>query len=275
MCRRYLDAGDREFDWNGPDVDTEWEPFMGLGWLGSRLLGRRMNLSPETTAGMVATVVFGTNANSVPMLLWAMMELIADPELYRAVREECLAASSVDLVSRERIFDPRSLLSKPLLQSPIDLDGHLLPPGSLIQAPSQIGQYNEAVWGTPEHPASQFWAGRHLKHDGGKTQFTMTGKTSSFFPFGTYLLRVLYDCYFVDKFSTGGGPSICPGRVFAKQEILMTIAALVTRFEIEMIDWVHPNGSKSDRPPQNDQSHIGAVGIPPDRDMKIRWMRLW
>ncbi|KAF5861183.1 hypothetical protein ETB97_000496 [Aspergillus alliaceus] len=46
----------------------------------------------------------------------------------------------------------------------------------------------------------------------------MAGKTSSFFPFG-------------------GGPSICPGRVFAKQEILMTIAALVTRFEIDMIDW--------------------------------------
>ena len=230
------------------------------------------------------------------MSLWAMMELIADPELYRAVREECLAASSVDLVTGERTFDPQSLLAMPLLQSvyietlrlhisinvtrevtqPIKLDGHLLTPGSLIQAPSQIGQYNEAVWGTSGHPASQFWAGRHLKHDGGKAEFTMAGRTSSFFPFGTYLLLVLYHCCFVDKFSTiGGGPSICPGRVFAKQEILMTIAALVTRFEIEMIDWVHADGSKSDRPPQNDQSHIGAIGIPPDRDMNIRWKRLW
>jgi len=73
----------------------------------------------------------------------------------------------------------------------------------------------------------------------------------------------------------GGGPSICPGRVFAKQEILMTVAAVVTRFEIELIEWTHPDGSKSDRPAQNDQSYIGAVGIPPDRDMKVRWKRLW
>ena len=55
----------------------------------------------------------------------------------------------------------------------------------------------------------------------------------------------------------------------------MTLAALVTRFEIELIEWTCPDGSKSDRPAQNDQSYIGAGGMPPDRDMKIRWKRLW
>lgn len=74
---------------------------------------------------------------------------------------------------------------------------------------------------------------------------------------------------------TGGGSSIYPGRVFAKQEIIMTLAALVTRFDLEFIEWTHPDQSKSDRPAQNDRSYIGAVGIPPDRDMKIRWKRLW
>lgn len=74
---------------------------------------------------------------------------------------------------------------------------------------------------------------------------------------------------------TGGGTSICPGRVFAKQEILMTVAILVTRFEIEYLQWTTLDGAKSDRPAQNDNSFIGAVGIPPDRDMKIRWKRLW
>lgn len=57
----------------------------------------------------------------------------------------------------------------------------------------------------------------------------------------------------------------------------MTLAALVTRFEIEYIEWTHVDDPSrpSDRPAQNDQSYIGAVGIPPDRDMKIRWKRLW
>ena len=55
----------------------------------------------------------------------------------------------------------------------------------------------------------------------------------------------------------------------------MTIAALVTRFDIEVVGWTYPDGRKSDRAAQNDQSYIGAVGIPPDRDMKVRWKRLW
>jgi cytochrome P450 len=142
------------------------------------------------------------------MSTWAMMELIADPALYKAVREECLAASTADPVTGERTFDTQKLLGMPLLQSvyietlrlhvsinvtrevtqPITLDGYLLKPGALIQAPSQIGQYNETVWGTSAHPASKFWAGRHLKHDKGKPEFTMAGKTTSFFPFGTSLL---------------------------------------------------------------------------------------
>jgi hypothetical protein len=63
--------------------------------------------------------------------------------------------------------------------------------------------------------------------------------------------------------------------VFAKQEIIITLAALITRFDIEMIEWVHQDGTKSDRVARNDQSYIGAVGIPPDRDLKVRWKRLW
>jgi cytochrome P450 len=207
MCRRYLDSASREFDWNGPDVNAEWEPHYGSRMARELIRWATRNLSPETTAGMVATFIFGTNANSVPMSTWAMMELIADPKSYRAVREECMAASTADPVTGQRIFDPQKLFSMPLLQSvyietlrlhvsinvtrevtePIILDGYLLTTGSLIQAPSQIGQYNEEVWGSDGHPASQFWAGRHLKYESGTAEFTMAGKTGSFFPFGMSL----------------------------------------------------------------------------------------
>lgn len=144
------------------------------------------------------------------MSTWAMMELIADPELYQAVREECLAASTANSITGQRTFDSQKLLSMPILQSvyietlrlhisinvtrevtePMTLDGYLLTAGSLIQAPCQIGQYNEAVWGSNGHPASEFWGYRHLKHDGGKAEFTMAGRTSSFFPFGMLLQSI-------------------------------------------------------------------------------------
>lgn len=204
MCRKYVDATAREFDPHGPDADAKWEPTYGSRMARELLGWARNNLSAETTAGMVATFIFGTNANSVPMSTWAMMELIADPELFKAVRQECLDSSSVDPVTNERQFDSQKLLSMPLMQSiyietlrlhvsinvtrevtqDITLDGYTLSPGALIQAPSQIGAHNEAVWGTEEHPATEFWAGRNIKHDNGKPEFTMAGKTSSFFPYG-------------------------------------------------------------------------------------------
>jgi hypothetical protein len=73
---------------------------------------------------------------------------------------------------------------------------------------------------------------------------------------------------------TGGGVSICPGRHFAKQEIMATIAVMVTTFDIEMIEWVSFDGkTKSDRPAQENPSYSGSASMPPDRDMKVRWTR--
>lgn len=132
------------------------------------------------------------------------MAMIADPQLCQAVQEEAMAASTANPSTGQRTFNPQKLLSMPLLQSvytetlrlhvsinvtrevtqPVTLDGYRLATGSLIQAPSQIGQYNEAIWGSDGHPASQFWAGRHLKHDENGAELTMAGRTSSFFPFG-------------------------------------------------------------------------------------------
>jgi len=68
---------------------------------------------------------------------------------------------------------------------------------------------------------------------------------------------------------------MCPGRFFAKQEIIMSLAMLIARFEIEFVEWVMPDGSPSDRPGANDMRYAGALAMPPDRDMKVRWKRLW
>ena len=200
MCRKYVDAAASEFDWSVPDPEPEWEPIYGSRMARELIRWATEHLSPETTAGMSATFIFGTNANSVPMSTWAMMELIADPELFRIVRQECLEASSADLETGHRVFDHKRLFSMPFLQSvyietlrlhvSINVTREVtqeitLMPGALIQAPSQIGALEEAVWGKQGHPATEFWAGRNLKHNNGKPEFTMDGKKSAFFPFGT------------------------------------------------------------------------------------------
>jgi hypothetical protein len=68
---------------------------------------------------------------------------------------------------------------------------------------------------------------------------------------------------------------MCPGRHFAKQEIMLTIAMIITQFDIEFVEWTNIDGSKSYRGPLDDEKYSGAAAVPPDRDMKIRWRRLW
>ena len=71
--------------------------------------------------------------------------------------------------------------------------------------------------------------------------------------------------------AVGGGVTICPGRHFAKQEIMATIAMLVTNLDIELVDWVQMDGSRSDGPPIDNKWACGTVAMPPDRDFKITW----
>jgi len=54
---------------------------------------------------------------------------------------------------------------------------------------------------------------------------------------------------------------MCPGRHFAKQEIMLAIAVLVTKFDIEFMEWTMPDGSKSDRSPQDDRRFAGFIAI--------------
>lgn len=76
--------------------------------------------------------------------------------------------------------------------------------------------------------------------------------------------------------ATGGGVSICPGRFFAKQEMMLTIALLVSRFDIEFVGWLNKeDGTPSDRPAENDPRWSGGAAVPPDRDMKVLFKRLW
>jgi cytochrome P450 len=141
------------------------------------------------------------------------MELAKDPATFQAAREEVMTAYVTDPVTGERIIDAQVLVSLPLLQSiyvealrlhvsinitreikeSITLEGYKLEKGSLLQAPSEIAQYDEAVWSTEKYPATEFWAARHIKHidatdeAGNVTRvphFTMTGRSNDFFPFG-------------------------------------------------------------------------------------------
>lgn len=56
---------------------------------------------------------------------------------------------------------------------------------------------------------------------------------------------------------------------------MLTIAMLASRFDMEFIRWEKMDGTRSDRPARGDPHYAGAAGVPPDRDMRVRWKRLW
>lgn len=87
-------------------------------------------------------------------------------------------------------------------------------------APSWVMHRSDDLWTDP--PADVFYPERFLTTDEktGEVSFS-AAKTGG----GRY-------------FPYGGGAHICPGRLFAKQEILAAVARALVGFEFEFVDWV-------------------------------------
>ncbi|KAM7212118.1 Cytochrome P450, partial [Rhypophila decipiens] len=258
----------------------DWEEHFGSRF--SRELVKWMRddagFHDKSVAGMVGVLAFGLNSNIIPAATWMLMHIVADNSLLSAVREEALQAASTGA----RSIDRTKLVSLPLLQSVyievlllrvsfvlmrevtnpngIDLNGNKIPWGAFLQGITDLAHFDEQVWASEGHPSGEFWASRHLawKVVAGKkvAEVSMEGRNGSYFP---------YD----------GGSGICPGRHFAKQEILLAVVSIVTRFDIEFVEWARTDGTKSDREARDDPKATGPGTRPPDRDMKVRWKRLW
>lgn len=65
----------------------------------------------------------------------------------------------------------------------------------MLQASTDITHYDESIWGVEGHPASEFWAERHVrwveKRGEGETKrervFERLGGPNDFFPYGELL----------------------------------------------------------------------------------------
>ncbi|KAL8754254.1 MAG: hypothetical protein Q9184_005168 [Pyrenodesmia sp. 2 TL-2023] len=84
--------------------------------------------------------------------------------------------------------------------------------------------------------------------DVARQRFSMDGLSASWIPYG-------------------GGTSLCPGRHFAKQEIITTAAILLSAYEMEL------NVPKRGKEPQTDMRCFGFGTMPPDRAIPFRIRR--
>ncbi|KAK5134475.1 hypothetical protein LTR08_006392 [Meristemomyces frigidus] len=268
----------------GTPVDPEgpaWEPFFGSRLSRARQLDyKNRNLNSRSSAAFDLGITFGLSSNVIPATGWMLMHIL-DPNGDRSILPRVL----VELRRAENedgSLDIATLMSQPLLQSiwtetlrlytdvlvarnlpedltlPLSEDGTrqvVLPKGGNVFAPCWLAQHDDKTW-SGRAPYNAWYAERFVSQDPetGKEYFSMSGTVGKFFPFG-------------------GGKSICPGRVFAKQEGLGAVAMMLLRFDFEVTGFVDERKKPTASFPGYAKACGGSGALVPGGDMKVKVRR--
>lgn len=214
------------------------------------------------------------NSNAVPAVFWYIFEALKNADLQRRLKDELQDCMNPQTPGT---FDITKFSTKPLLQSTYaevlrvrvatgtvraneNTDFQLAPdykvPRNMTMTIfSSITAHNTAAWGaarpqTVSRPLDEFWPERFLvqKESNKDATFTVEGLAECWMPYG-------------------GGQRMCPGRHFAKNEIIATLGLLLDMFECELID-----RQKAEQV-QPDQRRVPYGTLPPTRKVGVRIVR--
>ena len=270
----------------GTPIDPEgpaWEPLMGSRLNRARQLDyKNRKLNSRSAAALDLGITFALSSNVIPATAWMLMNILnpkGDPTILGRVTSELKKAEKLD-----GSVDIPTLVGSALLQSiwtetlrlytdvlvtrnlsedttlPLDDDGKTfvqMRKGDNVFAPCWLGQHDPIAWSGGEAPPERFYAERFLttSPSGPAVQmFTMSSTTGKFFPFG-------------------GGKTICPGRVFAKQEALGALAMVLLKFEFQVIDFADCDGKATGAFPGFASAFPGSGALVPGGDLRVQMRR--
>ncbi|KAH8883276.1 cytochrome P450 [Thozetella sp. PMI_491] len=243
-----------------------WEPFWGSRVVRERLLllTRRGILDERARAAEIFAIMWAFNANSVTASVWLLLESLQNTTWTTKVRERIRAAQFHSTATRTAAgnpdFDLKALMSDDFLQSMYAETLRIRFSALILRQPTTenfsfrgwhvekdetitLSTYNQAtdkqVWSTggpgDPHPLTTFWADRFMVDPENPLSGPLrnpkqryTGKASSRNPY-----------FSMDGLATswipyGGGRNHCPGRYFAKREMMLTLALFHTNFDIKL-----------------------------------------
>ncbi|KAJ2902793.1 Cytochrome p450 family protein [Zalerion maritima] len=273
-----------------PDFDKvegeKWIPELGHSMMRQavRWNWETRKMSLRTTAASFGALILDQNGNTAPSAAWAVMQVLTAPNSKCLISR--LGAEAEEARKEDGRFDIQKLAAMPVFtavfsevlrlhtnfnitriaQRDIVMSGYDVKKGSLVQAPTLIAHF-DPVWDSHKYPKEEFWPDRMLRRgEDGKMHFDMTSgnRHQYWFPFG-------------------GGTIMCPGRIFAKQEICLALAMFLTEFrDIEAVRWeMHSEegnedgdgdgGEKSGERPAKDVE--GFITMLPDRELRVRVRR--
>ena len=229
-------------------VNSDWDPIAGSTLMQERekLYSSLPGHGPEGRAAQTLGLLYAGTSLMVPVTFWYFYETLRASSLLSRASVELSAHRN----STSSTYDFASLSSTPFLQSlyaesarkysaslvarqvisPVFAldERYVIKQGTTVLIPSKYaGQYTSAWAAVRPHlvtkPLSEFWGERFLipvsNKDSGdsKERFSDAGLAGNWTSFG-------------------GGEHKCPGRFFARDIGIVTLAVLLGEFEVQLID---------------------------------------
>ncbi|KAF2753076.1 cytochrome P450 [Pseudovirgaria hyperparasitica] len=262
---------------NGPE-SKEWDEYWGSSWLKVRQQFARNTgeMSEDAIAAEDTALLFSANANAIFSAIWFLLAIYTDPALEKMVNYEVQNSITQDTAGANKplALDITGIIDSPLLQSiyaevlrmrvalvlnrtpdkaDYELGGWKFRKGRSITFSTQVAAHNEKAWSVDkpqrvQRPLSQFWAERFLTSTGNgsaEKQFSTDGLAGAWIPYG-------------------GGVFMCPGRHFAKQEIMGSVAAFSAYYDLLI-----PN-REAGWMPKEDKRFYGLGAMPPGEKIRFR-----
>ena len=244
------------------------------------------------------------NANSIPAIFWMMYEALQRPALLTQVLDTIAASQTIRIQSSSAVVDVERLSSVPILLSmysetlrvytslfsmrsalhgDFKIGPYTIPQGKLIAVDSSVSAMDSRVWNSrakesekdEDQSVEQWWAERFLVKSrdppsgpfcSPESDAVAAGRTDyPLVPFGNkrYSTEGLAGAWT----PYGGGARQCPGRNFAKQEIIVGFGLIFSMLEIELHE---PSTQGSVKP---NMKYYGLGTLPPKYKVPfhIRW----
>ncbi|KAK0610579.1 cytochrome P450 [Bombardia bombarda] len=286
------------FDYTDTDLfeNAEWDPLWGTRLVRHRSVSiPKAGLSDDAGASFELGLIWGTNANAIPAAMWTLLGILQDPSVTARVLAEVLPCFD-DSTGR---LDPAKLYSQPLLTSAymealrmssattaaraplspnITLAGWTMERPATLLSLSWFAHHDDGFWNSDDHPLDTFWAERFLEYPDDPASGPIRKTTGDFGTKPTTTTRersgeddktakVVTSGIQGFYYPYGGGTKMCPGRFFAKQEIMSCVAMMLREFDIELED---RDAACKTRP----DMHYFPIGVlPPDRPVPVRMRR--
>ncbi|KAK0917458.1 hypothetical protein LTR02_000323 [Friedmanniomyces endolithicus] len=247
--------------------DPEWEPNFGAKVMRKRHdYYHQQGLSIHGQAGFDLIALAGIISNATPAAGWLLLHILSPtspPDFRSRIMDELRSSrnndGSVDIPALTRLPLLNSAFHEVLrlyvdllvvrqVDSSAALGGHYVKQGEQVMAPTWMTHRNPDFFENPE----VFDPERFLTKDAetGKVGYSVAGLGGKYFPFG-------------------GGHYMCPGRTFAKQEVLGTVAVLLLNFDIDFVGFTGQGSGKHGFPGIK-KGYAGNQVVGIEGDMRVR-----